>query len=545
MRQLSCIMMTTTPPVQLVWFKRDLRLEDHAPLYLASQQGPCIFLYVFEPEMMQQPDFSAIHGRFILESLKVLAQQIRLLGGKLLVLTGTITQVLTLIHQQVPFTTVWSHQETGNWATYQRDIAVGSWLKAKGIAWEEVPQTGVIRKLKTRDGWAEQWQHRMNQPLYPIPTALRSPVLDMAILPLATHSNLGFGQLEPNRTMQKGGSVIALKTLQTFLTHRGGTYRQHMSSPVTGEHACSRLSPYLAWGNISVKQVYQATKQQEQYLKTLPNTPYRKQWLQSLQSFEKRLYWHCHFMQKLESQPSLEFENMNRAFDGLRETTPNPVLFEAWKQGKTGYPFVDACMRYLIQTGWLNFRMRAMLVSFATHYLWLHWQQPAHYLATLFLDYEPGIHYPQFQMQSGVTGINATRIYSPYKQSADQDPTGSFIAQYVPELAHIPAPYIHQPALLPPLLADTLNFQLGRDYPFPIVDNHQAYQLAKERLFTWKQKPTVKATAKRVLEQHGSRNRTNTGRTKHGKRTKKGTVPEEQCLQQQLPFSQESVDRDD
>ena len=100
-------------------------------------------------------------------------------------------------------------------------------------------------------------------------------------------------------------------------------------------------------------------------------------------------------MQKLEDEPEIEFRNFNRAYDGLREDEFNDEYFEAWCHGRTGYPMVDACMRALHQTGWINFRMRAMLVSFASYHLWLHWRQPALYLARLFLDYEPGIHYSQ------------------------------------------------------------------------------------------------------------------------------------------------------
>jgi deoxyribodipyrimidine photo-lyase len=141
---------------------------------------------------------------------------------------------------------------------------------------------------------------------------------------------------------------------------------------------------------------------------------------------------------------------------------------------------VDACMRGLNATGWLNFRMRAMLVSFASYHLWLHWRATGLYLAQQFLDFEPGIHWSQMQMQSGTTGINTLRIYSPTKQMADHDPGAVFVRRWVPEWG-------------------------SARYPAPIVDEKQAVKAAKDRLYALRKRADTKTEAQTIQDKHGSR----------------------------------------
>ena len=210
-------------------------------------------------------------------------------------------------------------------------------------------------------------------------------------------------------------------------------------------------------------------------------------------------------MQKLEDEPQIEFRNFARACDGLREGDFDPLRFAAWREGQTGFPMVDACMRSLRATGWLNFRMRAMLVSFAAYHLWLHWREPGQFLARQFLDFEAGIHWSQMQMQSGTTGINTLRMYSPSKQAADQDPQGVFIRRWCPELARVPLPYLAQPWTLPATLQAHCGTVIGRDYPAPIVDEVAALRLAKERCYGLRATAEARQEADRVQQRHGSR----------------------------------------
>ena len=210
-------------------------------------------------------------------------------------------------------------------------------------------------------------------------------------------------------------------------------------------------------------------------------------------------------MQKLEDEPELEFQNISRVYDGLREKDFNQEKFEAWTTGKTGYPMIDACMRALNETSWINFRMRAMLMSFASNHLWLHWRPTAVHLAKHFLDFEPGIHFSQCQMQSGTTGINTIRIYSPAKQVIDHDPSGVFIKQFVPELARVPDEYLPEPHRMPLDLQSQVGCRIGRDYPFPIVDHRKAYKSAQEKIFAIRQTTSAIDESKRVFAKHGSR----------------------------------------
>lgn len=294
--------------------------------------------------------------------------------------------------------------------------------------------------------------------------------------------------------VQVGGRSEALKTLESFLKERAQKYMFTISKPGISTHHCSRLSAHIAYGTLSVHEIENATKKKLQELNSY--TSHTQDLQYNLRAFLSRLAWRCHFVQKLEQQPEIETHCMHPAFEGMREYHFREDYFEAWKNGYTGYPLVDACMRSLIQNGWITFRMRAMLVSFASYHLWLDWRKTAPYMAVLFTDYEPSIHYSQFQMQSDVTGINTIRIYNPIKQSLDHDPEGKFILQYVPELTNIPKYFIHEP----------WTFEgISKFYPKPIVDHSAAIKYTKEKVFECRKSADFKEIARATHTKLGSR----------------------------------------
>lgn len=472
----------------LLWFKRDLRIHDHPALALAARDDRVVPLYIVEPEYWALPDTSGRQYAFLQESLSDLQTALRHLGSDLVIRVGDAVTVFQELYQTVKFDHVISHEETGNTWTFARDKRVAAWARRQGVRWTERPQSGVVRRLQGRDGWGGQRNAFIAQAQIEAPKVL--PPCDLPSDPVP---NLCVP--DPCSGRQKGGRDHALSLLGGFLTDRGQTYRRAMSSPLQGAVACSRLSPHLALGTITTREVVQATVARQREIKGGP----RDGWAGSLQSFQSRLAWRDHFMQKLEDEPALEHRCLHRAYEGMRPLEPDHSRLTAWENGETGLPFLDACMRSLRTVGWLNFRMRAMVVSVASYHLWLDWRSTGQHLARMFTDYEPGIHWSQMQMQSGTTGINTPRIYNPIKQGRDQDPTGIFTRRWLPELADVPDNHLHTPWTW-----DGAGRVLGKTYPEPIIDVAEAARVARDRIFSMR-RSVDRSETQRVIHKHASR----------------------------------------
>ncbi len=479
--------------INVVWLKRDLRLQDHAPLWQVEQaEIPYIIVYCFEPSLLQYPDTSPRHYRFIYHSLLALNHELKSYGRQVLLFYAEALEMFTFLREQYEMIQVLSHRESGTQITWNRDKVVAKYLESQGVEWKEFQKDAVLRGISDRKDWEKLRAAYLKQAL--IQNYFSQQKLTPVEHPFPIPEDLQEQWLDYPTDFQPAGTAKAWRYLRSFVEKRGENYHRFISKPGKSRQSCSRLSPYLAWGNLSIRQVYQ-------FVIAHPNSRYHKR---AFQNFLSRIAWHCHFIQKFEVECEYETVCINRGYE-LLERPKNDVFIKAWETAQTGYPLVDACMRCVMATGWINFRMRAMLVSFLCHHLNQDWRTGVYHLARQFLDYEPGIHYPQFQMQAGTTGVNTVRIYNPVKQSKDHDPEGLFIKQWVPALTLVPAALLHEPWQLTEMEQALYEMKLGVDYPKPIVDLVESGRIAREKIWGHRTHDLVKKESQRILEKHTKR----------------------------------------
>ena len=479
--------------INIVWLKRDIRSQDHLPLYLAEQSSlPYLIVFLFEPSIIQYPDTSIRHLQFQYQSILQLNKKLKVYKKEVLTFYTEALTAFCYINNHYSIKNIFSYQESGIQLTYERDKAVAKYCKENNIEWHEFKRDGIVRAIKNRQGWDKQWFVYMHSSIIKNTYTIREfedlknefPINDILFQQLNNYP----------KEFQPAGEDFAFKYLQTFVAERGKNYSKHISKPLESRTSCIRISPYLSWGNISIKQAYQfiyAAKSNSSFSAALSNSL-------------TRLKWHCHFIQKFEVECSYETQCINVGFE-LLEHSKNNDYIEAWKLGCTGFPLVDACMVCLQKTGWINFRMRAMLVSFFCHHLYQDWRLGTYHLAQLFLDYEPGIHYPQFQMQAGTTGINTVRMYNPIKQSKDHDPNGVFIKKWLPQLQNVPLQFIHEPYMMTMIEQQLCATIIGEHYPSPIIDIESSGKAARANIWGHRKNEIVKQENKRILFTHTRR----------------------------------------
>ena len=498
------------------WLKKDFRLEDNPALTFAlSNAKEVLPVFVLEPSALSAPETSAFHVAVWLEAIKSLRTRLRKEGGDVCVLYSEVVPAFDRLRETIDIKAVVSHVEIGSDRTFQRDRDVAKWCGENEVEWTELRQTGVFRRLRDRDERSNRWKQWMSKSVSaPRKSSFKRITVPKEVMNLRcskarklTLPAFDF-QLSPEskRLRQRVTEEDASATLKSFMYERGIAYSGGISSPNSAFTAGSRLSVHLAWGTISPRTVMASIEKRIEKLKNSKH-PDAGKWRRSLNSFKARMHWRDHFIQRLETEPSMEFHALNRAFDDLPTTRFRHKRLKAWVEGKTGFPLVDACLRCTATTGFLNFRMRCMITSVACHAMRLDWREIMWPMARLWADYEPGIHIAQLQMQAGVVGINTLRTYNPAKQIADHDPDAKFVKRWVPELRGYSA-------------AEIIDHQIEplSDYIQPIVDWKKSSSEMRKDYFAIRREDETKRLAAEVLQKHGSRKppssrKRSTGRT--------------------------------
>ncbi len=467
--------------IQVVWFKRDIRLHDHEALWQAAQQGPVVCLYAYEPSAWRPSVQSPAHLMFVNQSLRDLDASLSTWGGRMTYRTGECPQVFRELHRELEpwggIACIWSHLEHGPANSTERNQRVQRWCESENIHWSECTQDGSF-PAATLQGSRKK-----------LTKWLREPSTEpMQFQPLSKNgegswhygsvqSARSLGHTGQTQTLElRGGESIAQQTLQRLLSPQVLEEAATEHLDVLGE-----LQPYLAWGNLSVRQVWQAIQGAAGMWQTLEEEPSRQSIRAHLRRSLRILQHSIQRIQDYADHPWMECRNLDETFDGMREHDFDAELFQDWCDGNTGYPWIDVCIRHLLHTGTWDTIMFETAVRFATHHLWLHWRKLLPFLSKHWIGFNSPLHAVWIQDIAGTTGRIPIRLDCPIKLARQHDPDVQWIRDYIPELAPLPDTEVHAPHLTPVLMQHMNHCVIGTDYPQPIIPLDQAKEWVDER----------------------------------------------------------------
>lgn len=457
----------------IVWFRNDLRTHDHPALFTASQDYERVLpVFILNDQLLHGRHAGSNRNRFLLESLQDLRDSLRGLGADLVIRSGRPADILAELARETGAESVYC---TADYTPYalQRDKAVKSALDSAGVAFRTFGgrlAVGNLDGLHTKTGkphkvftpfWKD-WQTKPRRPVAPKPAAFslpdsvsvgRLPALDS----ITTQTDLAEAPLP-------GGEAAARRRMHAWL--KSGIHEYHDQHDSLSSDGTSRLSPYLHFGCVSVRELEDK----------LPDS-------EGARAYHRQLAWRDFYHYVLYKFPDNARQEFQERYRSLRWHQDKKSL-QAWQDGSTGYPIVDACMRQLRTEGWMHNRGRLIVGSFLTKDLWLDWRLGEAYFMRMLIDGDQANNNGNWHWIASV-GVDPApvfrRIYNPALQGERYDASGEFIRKYVPELGKVPQKYLFEPWKMSGEQQREYSCIIGQDYPEPIVDHAVARQYALEQ----------------------------------------------------------------
>ncbi len=466
-----------------MWFRRDLRRDDNAALYHALKSARRVYAaFIFDRVILEELLDEGLHRDrrvdFIHRSLVQLDTELRAGGGGLIVRHGVAADEIARLADELGVDAVFANHDYEPYAI-ARDAQVAESLRANGRALHTFKDqviferdevlTGAGKPFSVFTPYKNAWLktltsfHLRGYPVDKYAAALAAPPLAATLPGL---EDIGFAPSDLDRLKVPVGMRGARELFDDFKT-RIDRYRQARDYPsVRGP---SYLSVHLRFGTISIRELARFAHERA------PGSPGAATWLSELiwrDFYQQILYHHPHVVTQ-----SFKPEYDRIAWDDDRE------LFATWREGRTGYPLVDAAMAQINQTGYMHNRLRMVVASFLTKDLGLDWRWGEHYFARRLIDFDLAANNGgwQWAASSGCDAQPYFRIFNPVSQSEKFDPEGKFIRRYVPRLADFSAREIHAPWQVPPRRQREAGCVVGADYPAPVVDHAKARERTLQR----------------------------------------------------------------
>jgi deoxyribodipyrimidine photo-lyase len=459
----------------LLWLRRDLRVHDHPALHAALETGdPVVPVFCIDHRLLHGRHRSGSRTQFMLEALIDLDRSLRALGSRLVVRAGSPERELPALAQELRAGSVHFSVDAGPFAR-ARDRRVQAAMRSNGVAVCPHPglfvvdrpaaiKTGADRPYTVFTPYLRSWLQAPRRPVLPVPDSLPAVGRAVPVGGIPRLEDLGLSQEVPEPA--RGGERPAREALDRFLAGGAAEYDQRNDLPA--QDGTSRLSPYLHFGCVSPREI-------EHRLTGEGGGP---------EAVRRQLCWRDFYAQVLHSHPGNARSEFQPRYRGAIRWSHAKARFQAWCDGRTGYPLVDAGMRQLRREGWMHNRVRLVVGSFLTKDLGIDWRWGERWFMRWLIDGDEANNNGNWQWIASV-GVDPQpafrRIYNPARHQERFDPEGAYVRRYVPELAPVPDRYLAEPWTMPEEAQSECGCVIGRSYPAPIVDHLAARREALER----------------------------------------------------------------